>query len=125
MTERFPDLEIYLLKPDSSAIEQWLKTCFPQLQTLQQGERCHWRADTDQGQMDIFLNPQAEKNFASLWFKQNRTPWANDLDCARQAHAALQIEVRCSAAGWQEGEQEDDSGWIKLIRGEEKPLVWR
>lgn len=125
MTEHFPDLEIYLLKPDQAAIESWLQQCWPQLQTLQQGERFHWRADTEQGLMDIYLNSQAEKNFASLWFKQNRTAWRNDLECARAAHAALQVEIRCSAAGWQEDDGEDDSGWIKLIRGEEKPFTWR
>jgi hypothetical protein len=125
MTERFPDLEIYLLKPDADAIEQWLQGYWPQLRRLQQDQRYHWQVDTSQGTMDIFFNPQAEKNFASLWFKQNHTDWATDLDCGRAAHAALNVEVRCSDAGWQEDDGEDDSGWVKLIRGEEKPLTWR
>lgn len=120
MTERFPDIEIYLMKPDAAAVQAWLQQALAA--PLQMVSEQHWRC----ADMDIFFNPQAEKNFASLWFKQNHTPWGTDLDCARSAHAALGLEIRCSDSGWQEEEAEEHGGgWIKLIRGEEKPLDWR
>jgi len=126
MTERFPDLEIYLLKPDTTAIKQWLAAQLPgQLEEVKvTSGHCHWRAVDGGNRMDIFLNENAEKNFASLWFKQNLSPWNNDLECARSAHAALGTEIRCSDSSWQEDENEDSAGWIKLIRGEEKPVSW-
>lgn len=124
MTERFPDLEIYLMKASAAEVQQWLEQALgePVLEVSAQ----HWRCGHNGETLDVFFNPQAEKNFASLWFKQNHTPWATDLDCGRAAHAALGVEVRCSDSGWQETEgEESSSGWIKLIRGEEKPFEWR
>lgn len=127
MTERFPDIEIYLMKPDPQAVRQWLEQSLSgQVEELTSGAgHRHWRVTQAARVMDIFLNENAEKNFASLWIKQNDTPWNNDLDCARSAHQALGCEIRCSDSGWQESEGENgDGGWIKLIRGEEKPLRW-
>ena len=111
MTERFPDIEIYLMKAEAAAVKEWLNSAL--------GEQFSG--------MDVFFTEQAEKNFSSLWFKQNRTPWLTDLDCARIAHAALGCEIRCSDSGWQEKEGDDQSGqgWIKLIRGEEKSFIWK
>ena len=123
MTERFPDLEIYLLNPDAAAVSSWLATVFNTAAEVVSSStgRTHWHING----MDVFLNDKAEKNFASLWFKQNSTPWNNDLDCGRAAFAALGYEVRCSDSGWQEGESEDaEGGWIKINRNGEKPFSW-
>ena len=126
MTEHFPDIEIYIMKAEPVAVRQWLQDALQQpLQTLKENASSHhWQAQIDGSSMDIFLNENAEKNFASLWFKQNLTPWATDLDCGRAAHAALSSEVRCSDSGWQEEHDGDEPGWVKLIRGEEKPFDW-
>ncbi|MCD8522970.1 MAG: hypothetical protein LRY66_00675 [Saccharospirillaceae bacterium] len=126
MTEHFPDIEIYIMKAEPSAVRQWLQDALQQpLHTRKEHAGSHhWQVALKGSSMDIFLNENAEKNFASLWFKQNLTPWATDLDCARAAHAALSSEVRCSDSGWQEEHDGDTSGWIKLIRGEEKPFDW-
>lgn len=124
MTERFPDIEIYLMKAEAALVLNWLQQTLGEV-TVKNGD-----ADTQHWQtagMDIYFTEQAEKNFASLWIKQNKTPWLTDLECARSAHTALQCEIRCSDSGWQENEGDDQSGqgWIKLIRGEEKPFIWK
>lgn len=125
MTERFPDIEIYLMKPDPAAVRAWLAASVDTIEDVRiLPDHHHWLATCGAKKIDIFLNEKAEKNFASLWVKQNHTPWNTDLDCARSAHKALGIEIRCSDSGWQEGEGESDSGWLKLIRGEEKPFEW-
>lgn len=126
MTERFPDLELYLLKGEANSVQQWLEQALNMpLQTVKQhADHTHWRADLPQGTMDVLFNANAERNFASLWFKQNHTPWATDLDCARAAHQALGIEIRCTDSSWQENEQAEHAGWVKLIRGEEKSFSW-
>ena len=74
--------------------------------------------------MDFFSSRKQIKicHKSSLWFKENKTPWDNDLQCARVLHAALNKEVRCSNAAWQEGDE--GAAWTKLIRGEEKDLDW-
>lgn len=74
--------------------------------------------------MAVQFTPHAEKNFASLWFKDNHTPWHTDLDCGRAAQAALALEVRCQDSAWQEEEGDTPAGWVKLIRGEEKQFEW-
>ncbi len=33
--------------------------------------------------------------FVSLWFNSSRTPWATDVDCAREAARELRCTVRC------------------------------
>ncbi|KZZ42660.1 MAG: hypothetical protein MK185_12065 [Saccharospirillaceae bacterium] len=123
MTERFPDIEIYLMKAEAAAVKEWLNSALGEVTVVKAGTTCHWQFSG----MDVFFTEQAEKNFSSLWFKQNRTPWLTDLDCARIAHAALGCEIRCSDSGWQEKEGDDQSGqgWIKLIRGEEKSFIWK
>lgn len=124
MTERFPDIEIYLLKAEASAVKAWLEQALgePVHALTEHHWQCHYEGRT----MDVFFNPNAEKNFTSLWFKQNYTPWLTDLDCGRAAHQALAIEVRCTDSSWQEEEGEENAGgWIKLIRGEEKSIDWQ
>ena len=122
MSARFPDIEIYLLKAEADAVKNWLSNALvtsSAIEELSQSKQgIEWRA----GNMEILFTANASKNFASLWFKTNQTPWDDDLACAKAAHEALQLEVRCSKAGWQEGDE--GPGWIKLIRGEEKPLDW-
>ena len=122
MTERFPDLEIYILKAEPANVEQWLRDTFNQVDCQKSTDsHNHWRVDD----MDVFLNAGAEKNFASLWFKQNQTPWNNDLELGRAAYMALESEVRCSDSGWSESEAEDaEGGWVKINRNGEKPFSW-
>ena len=123
MTERFPDIEIYLMKAEAAAVKNWLNSALGELTEIKSGATCHWQF----AGMDVFFTEQAEKNFSSLWFKQNQTPWLTDLDCARAAHTALGCEVRCSDSGWEEeeGDEQAGQGWIKLIRGEEKSFIWK
>lgn len=119
MSERFPDIEIYTLKPESNDLLNWLKTHFRHVEEVASTDKTVlWIVDG----IDVLLTLNSNKNFASLWFKKNETPWDNDLECGRSLHAALGKEVRCSNAAWQEG----DSGpaWTKLIHGEEKDLDW-
>lgn len=121
MNQPYPDIEIYIMKADPSAILAWLGDVFDAVEVKTPQE---WGLTFQGQQLEVFFDPKAEKNFASLWFKQNHTPWHTDLDCARAAHQSLGLEIRCQASGWAEEEGETDEGWVKLIRGEEKPFTW-
>lgn len=121
MTTPLPDLEIYLMKSPATDVEAWLTRVFGPLQTVRSSDsQSHWQADG----MDILFNSQAEGNFGCLWFKQNRTPWATDLDCARAAYEALQTEIRCAVTQWGESASDEQPGWIKITRGQEKSFDW-
>jgi hypothetical protein len=115
------DLEIYILKPDTDAIAHWLtKELGPLDEFSSDSEFQRW---TFQGCL-IVLTRKADGNFGSLWFKQNRTHWSSDLECARSAHSALNTEIRCAATGWSEQQSSLSPDWIKLTRGQEKPFHW-
>ncbi|MBM97171.1 MAG: hypothetical protein CMI09_15140 [Oceanospirillaceae bacterium] len=124
------DLEIYLLKPDVQTLKLWLEDALGTLESTRSTDIEQADANAPQrwvhsdSRMLIVYTPKADGNFGCLWFKTNQTPWQTDLDCARSAHAALAVEVRCAATEWSEQQQDDEPGWIKLIRGEEKPFHW-
>lgn len=119
MSERFPDIEVYLLKAEAAEIQDWLTSQFTQVEEQKSTVKSvQWLVDG----VEVLFSLNSNKNFSSLWFKQNKTPWDNDLECGRSLHAALDKEVRCSKATWKEGD--DGPAWTKLIRGEEKDLDW-
>lgn len=122
MNDVYPDIEIYILKASHQEIQAWLESVFEAVSIQQQtATQCHFLVD---GMKVVFIE-KANKHFSSLWFTRNQTPWPNDLDCARAAHAALDKEVRCSEGGWQESsDQEAPSSWIKLLHGREKSCDW-
>ena len=126
MTDRFPDLELYILNADPEAVLSWLQQDIGALEAIKTTEHLiQWRCQNSDGEsMDIHLTFKAEKNFASLWFKQNKTPWDNDLSAGRRAFEVMGQEVRCSDSGWKEDSASDDGGWIQLNHNGEKPFSW-
>lgn len=119
MSERFPDIEVYVLKAEAEEIKLWLSNQFGQVEEQSSNRKTtQWKV----ADMSVLFTLNSNKNFASIWFKENKTPWDNDLECARSLHSALEKEVRCSNAAWQEGDE--GAAWTKLIRGEEKELDW-
>lgn len=123
MSERFPDIEIYIHKTDADAVQAWLESELKH--PIQRLTQSHWLGRYQNQRLDIAFNPEVKKDFASLWFKQNATPWNNDLECAVAANAALDTEIRCSADGWEE-EQDDsyEEVWLKVLRGKAKKFIW-
>jgi hypothetical protein len=119
MNERFPDIEVYALKAEADEICAWLTTQFSQVEEIKSSAKMVlWRVDG----VEVLFTLNSNKNFASIWFKQNKTPWNNDLECGRSLHSAIEKEVRCSNTAWKEGDE--GAAWTKLIRGEEKDLDW-
>lgn len=119
MSERFPDIEVYLIKAEAQEVYDWLCTQFSEVEEQKSSPKSvQWLVDGKQ----VLLTLNSNKNFASLWFKENTTPWDNDLDCGRALHTALGKEVRCSNAAWQETDK--GPAWTKLIHGEEKAFDW-
>ena len=56
--------------------------------------------------------------------EQNITMWEDDESCAQSLLKDADIEIRCSASGWTEGEEEQSEQWLLLTRKERKLINW-
>ena len=78
------------------------------------------------GQIPVIWLPKAVGKWHSLLLDSDDTPWADDLECARAAFAALGVEVRCAPGGWDEEESEEEADhWIRISADGEENIVWR
>lgn len=115
---KFPDIEIYLKRVSVDEIVAWLNEVFDNVEVV----RTEPTARCKIGSMFCTISDQVAKGgYASVWFEQNHTPWATDRDCARDAYAHFQVEIRCSTGGW---EGEDDGGWLRFTNKGEQVVNW-
>lgn len=119
-SQRHPDIEIYLKNVTPEQVEHWLQQRAEQFQKT--GPQQYQVTFTDTPVAVALYDKVAGKAWSSLWFKSAATPWATDLDCAREASQALGTQVRCSTGGWQEAEQPEP--WWKVEQGEETLIDW-
>jgi hypothetical protein len=131
-----PDIEIYVKDSPFQTILNWLNQHFSEVafpakaaHSFENGKAVKgWLANPSSdinSRIEIMLTPKAVgKHFTSIWFKQNQTPWDDDEQCALSLLAEADIEIRCSAAGWEENEAENSEQWWLLTRGEKKKIRW-
>jgi len=121
MSDRYPDIEIYIKQPGPERILAWLEGRFQQVETRRKGGATV--CTMQPGNIEcVIVDDAADGRFASVWFKSSETPWASDLDCARDAFAALGLEVRCSAGSWRE--DDEAGGWLRISGDGETPIDW-
>ena len=78
------------------------------------------------GNIPVTWLPKAVGKWNSLYLESDQTPWADDVACARAAHAALGVEVRCAPGGWVEEDGEEDADrWIRISADGEEEITWR
>lgn len=120
---RQPDIEIYLKDADHPAVADWLASRL--------GPCGDWRraGQTLKGVIagiPVTWLPHAVGKWHSLLLESDATPWADDLACAREAHAALGVEIRCAPGSWSEAEGEEDADrWISVGAEGEREITWR
>lgn len=127
-----PDIEIYVKQADISIIAKWLDQHFAELelpahaaQIFEKGKSLRAKVFNDDKYSELIITPQAAgKTFCSIWIKDNISPWNNDEDCARSLLEFSDLEIRCSASGWQEEEDEQSAQWLLITRSEEKLINW-
>lgn len=126
--ERHPDIEIYIKNTEADQIIAWLESLTNSVIIDKQ--------DSNSSALSLSFNTatiQARiqhnvsgKAWSSLWFKQNETPWDNDLDCAKAASLALTAQVRCVKSGWSDQEDiSDDEQWWKIEDSEAVLISWK
>lgn len=109
-----PDIEIYVHNASADAILGWLASRFPasaETPARAIGKK-QWRIIVQEQGHDIpvLIIEGASTGFTSIWFDSAQTPWADDIACAREAHAYFKSAVRAIAGSWQEGD-DPDSWW--------------
>lgn len=121
---RHPDIEIYIAGAKAADVDGWLRARLDQVETTrQQGNRTDYRARIDSSEIPVMVMEKAAGRFTSVWFDSAATPWARDLDCARDAAAYFEREIRCIASGWKEGDDPDE--WWSVSADGEQLISWR
>ncbi|WP_447956419.1 hypothetical protein [Vreelandella sp. EE7] len=124
MSERFPDIEVYIAKLDLERLNGWLDHVIDAAPLAPAGKH-QWRTrGAHQGQViPVLVMDKTADGFASLWFDSAHTPWENDQACAQAAAEALETEVRCSLGGWSPGD-DPDAFWQVLPDGQQARIAW-
>ena len=120
---RQPDIEIYLRDASQEAVSEWLTEAIGPCSAWQQkGQTFKCNA----AGIRVTWLPKAVGKWHCLLLESDATPWADDLACARAAHQALGVEIRCAPGGWQEEEAEEEADrWIRVSADGEEEIVWR
>jgi len=122
-----PDIEIYLLSCSNEKIIEWLQTSFTIIEEKKLNDGLlSLKIATAETEFEIqLLQKAAGKRFTSVWFDSDKTPWSDDVECAKAAFTALDCEVRCNIASWSETEEQDPDQWWHINQYEEGPFIWR
>ncbi|WP_252176909.1 hypothetical protein [Endozoicomonas sp. 4G] len=119
------DLEIYAKDLSLDMIRKWLKAHFDTVEVLGSGNKVHdFLAHGQQASAPVMVVEGAVgKVWTSIWFKTNKTPWRDDMACARSLNQFAKCRVRANAAPWSDGEDMDE--WWQLTEsGEESTVSW-
>lgn len=123
MSQRHPDIEVYVKDASVDALVEWLGTALGQqgpAAVSKKGQSIKVVLGTTPV---TILEQAAGKRFTSVWLDSDSTPWETDLDCAKALHAALSVEVRCIRSGWDES-QDPDEWWVVSDEGV-KEILWK
>ncbi|WP_428242177.1 hypothetical protein [Gynuella sp.] len=130
MSQRLPDLEVYILCPDIAVIQEWLARQFPSLVLLKEKKgkpaSFSYQAEYKHHTLPIVLVEKAIGKFASLWIDSSHSPWDDDEMLAKDIVTNLQLEVRFAKNSWtEEQDTETNDNWIKLTTEERREILWR
>ncbi|PHX44277.1 hypothetical protein AO263_34440, partial [Pseudomonas sp. NZIPFR-PS5] len=77
------------------------------------------------GDVPVTWIPKAVGKWNSLCLDSDKTPWEDDIACARAAFAALNVEVRCAPGTWVEEESDAEADqWIRISVDGEEEITW-
>lgn len=125
MSDTLPqDIEIYVANTPGKAVLDWLKARFPDQGAARPAGKRQWRQliKYQNHEISVLVIEEASPGFTSVWFDSPHSPWATDLECAREASAHFQQEVRVTAGSWDESA--DPDAWISLTASGESVIQW-
>jgi len=108
---------------DHKAITAWLTADIgPCSEWVQRGQT--WKCTA--GDIPVTWIPKAVGKWNSLCLDSDKTPWDDDIACARAAFASMNVEVRCAPGTWVEEESDEDADrWIRISVDGEEEITWR
>lgn len=122
------DLEIYIRDLQSGAVSEWLGSHLDHLELDDQnleGRPVKGHGRYQGVAVGISLYPGAYgKRFTSMILEGDDLPWHTDLECARSAWRAMDLEIRCSPGDWKEGEPVEEEKWWRVDSRGEHLVVW-
>jgi hypothetical protein len=120
------DIEIYVLSCPTDKIITWLEETFTLVKKSKPSKLCSKITINSNGNdiNVIILEQAAGKRFTSIWFESDKTPWEDDISCAKQVFKSLDCEVRCNFQGWEEEGSQDIDQWWRINKDEEGPFIW-
>jgi hypothetical protein len=88
-----PEIEIYLRDCPAERLVAWLESV---VGPLGRDEAASSALVYPSSIGPVVVRPQIEGGpFVAVWFNGPNSPWATDVDCARQAARELECVVRC------------------------------
>ena len=122
---RHPDIEIYIKNSSLEAIQEWLASQAEKIECHPPKGTIHPLNLTFSGhEVEALIHERvAGKAWTSLWIKSDKSPWATDLECAHSAAKNLDTQIRCVAAGWEDGDDPDE--YWKVEDGAEEKIQWQ
>ncbi|SBS27766.1 hypothetical protein MSP8887_00725 [Marinomonas spartinae] len=122
-----PDIEIYLLSCPTDKIISWLNERFTLLDKQTPSAVCTKLVMSYENQVIpvTIIEQAAGKRFTSILFDTDKTPWDDDISCAKEAYRTLQCEIRCNLQSWSEDDNQDPDQWWKINDYEEGPFIWK
>jgi len=119
---RQPDIEIYVKDAEHQAIAAWLTQA---IGTCSEWQKKGQTYQCKTGNIGVTWLPKAVGKWHSLLLNSNATPWADDLECAQAAFAALKVEIRCAPGSWQEEESEEQADrWMRISVDGVEEITW-
>ena len=120
------DIEIYTLSCPTDNIIAWLEAEFTLLEKNTPSKLCtKLRVQMNDTNIEVTILEQAAgKRFTSVWFDSDKTPWENDIECAKHAFKSLNCEIRCNLQSWEEEGDQDLDQWWRINEYEEGPFIW-
>jgi len=118
------DIEIYIANTPARAVLEWLAQRFPDPAPPRPAGKRQWKQELSyQGAtLPVLVIEGASPGFTSVWFNSPGTPWASDRDCALEAFAHFQCEVRATAGSWKEDADPDE--WWCISNSGESSIIW-
>jgi hypothetical protein len=121
--ERQRDIQIYIRDCPPERLIGWLESVVGPLDDPEPaGSAVVHRSSNG----SVVVTPRIEDGpFVSVWFNTPGSPWATDVDCARQAARELGYVVRCCP-----GQHFPDVPWwasdrfLEIANGVEKTISW-
>src|SRR5207248_4042795 len=91
--KRQSDIEVYVRDCPMERLGAWLQSVFGPLEApVEAGDAVVYTGSTG----PVVVTPGIEGGpFVGVWFNTPLSPWATDVDCARQAARELGCTVRC------------------------------